>query len=254
MATTPGNWCGIVTTLTSANGPVAGNLPGAPNPTIAEFSASFAVTIDPTASTNGIAGKYVIALSGNVASLTETGHGVASTSGFINLGATSAGIWGGYSTASEANLLGWVGSTNTLSVGSSDVAAYQLIANTSAKWRIGGNDRLVVNATLATLLSPDGDSAATVADGLVDFDSDVLVRMRVASNDRITATTTTSSLISPDAGTKVEVVDGAINLTADAQSTVGAAGGASALPATPSGYVEITINGTPYVMPFYAPS
>lgn len=36
------------------------------------------------------------------------------------------------------------------------------------------------------------------------------------------------------------------------QSTVGAAGGASALPATPTGYLEININGTPRVIPFYA--
>lgn len=36
-------------------------------------------------------------------------------------------------------------------------------------------------------------------------------------------------------------------------STVGAAGGASALPATPSGYLSITINGTPFKIPYYAP-
>lgn len=36
------------------------------------------------------------------------------------------------------------------------------------------------------------------------------------------------------------------------QTTVGAAGTASALPATPTGYVEIVIDGTTYVLPFYA--
>jgi hypothetical protein len=36
------------------------------------------------------------------------------------------------------------------------------------------------------------------------------------------------------------------------QSTVGSAGAADALPATPSGYVEIVIGGTTYVLPFYA--
>jgi len=39
------------------------------------------------------------------------------------------------------------------------------------------------------------------------------------------------------------------------QSTVGAAGGASALPATPTGYVEVKLNGTTsYVIPYYAKS
>ena len=37
------------------------------------------------------------------------------------------------------------------------------------------------------------------------------------------------------------------------QGTVGAAGGASALPATPSGFLNININGTPYVIPYYLP-
>ncbi len=38
------------------------------------------------------------------------------------------------------------------------------------------------------------------------------------------------------------------------QTTVGAAGGATALPATPTGYVPVTIDGTEYVLPYYAKS
>ncbi len=38
------------------------------------------------------------------------------------------------------------------------------------------------------------------------------------------------------------------------QTTVGAAGGASALPATPTGYVNIMIGNTNYVFPYYAAS
>jgi hypothetical protein len=45
---------------------------------------------------------------------------------------------------------------------------------------------------------------------------------------------------------------GNISITAaSTATTVGAAGGASALPATPSGYIEIYINGTPYKLPYY---
>lgn len=40
----------------------------------------------------------------------------------------------------------------------------------------------------------------------------------------------------------------------DTQTTVGAAGAASALPATPTGYAVITIGGTDYVLPYYAKS
>ena len=38
------------------------------------------------------------------------------------------------------------------------------------------------------------------------------------------------------------------------QTTVGGAGAASALPATPSGYFTVTIDGTDYVVPYYTVS
>jgi hypothetical protein len=47
---------------------------------------------------------------------------------------------------------------------------------------------------------------------------------------------------------------GTVNFKVPTQSTVGSAGAASALPATPSGYIEFKINGTAYVMPYYAKS
>lgn len=40
--------------------------------------------------------------------------------------------------------------------------------------------------------------------------------------------------------------------TTDKQTTVGAAGGASALPATPTGYALVKVNGTEVVIPYYA--
>ncbi len=43
-----------------------------------------------------------------------------------------------------------------------------------------------------------------------------------------------------------------LRLNGGTQSTVGAAGGASALPATPTGYAKVNINGTVRVIPYYA--
>ncbi len=49
-----------------------------------------------------------------------------------------------------------------------------------------------------------------------------------------------------------EITTGNIAFTsATTTSNVGSAGGASALPATPSGYIRISINGTPYKLPYY---
>lgn len=38
------------------------------------------------------------------------------------------------------------------------------------------------------------------------------------------------------------------------QTTVGTAGAASALPATPTGYLTIMVGNTPFVVPYYAVS
>lgn len=38
------------------------------------------------------------------------------------------------------------------------------------------------------------------------------------------------------------------------QTTVGSAGGASALPATPTGYLTIMVGNTPFIVPYYAVS
>ena len=47
---------------------------------------------------------------------------------------------------------------------------------------------------------------------------------------------------------------GTVNLRVPTQSTVGAAGGASSLPATPTGYAKFKIGDTEYVIPYYAVS
>jgi hypothetical protein len=67
-----------------------------------------------------------------------------------------------------------------------------------------------------------------------------------------------SDLIRSQASNADIVVDpqgtGTVDFKLPTQSTVGSAGAASALPATPSGYIEFKINGTAYVMPYYAKS
>ena len=47
---------------------------------------------------------------------------------------------------------------------------------------------------------------------------------------------------------------GVVDFRTATQTTVGSAGGANALPATPAGYLEVKIGGTAYVIPYYAKS
>jgi len=64
-------------------------------------------------------------------------------------------------------------------------------------------------------------------------------------NDNIIGTSSNADLELSPGGT------GVIDLNTATQSTVGSAGGASALPGTPTGYIKIKIAGTMRVIPFY---
>ena len=51
------------------------------------------------------------------------------------------------------------------------------------------------------------------------------------------------------------IIVGEIYMVApETQTTIGAAGGATALPATPAGYFKIVLGDTEYAVPFYAAS
>src|SRR6056300_267620 len=99
----------------------------------------------------------------------------------------------------------------------------------------------------------DGDiqtSGAFTFDGTnVATTGSVSVNTRLLLEDnRITTQTSNDDIDIDPSGT------GKINYITTAQTTVGAAGGASALPATPSTYFQIKINGVNYVVPAYAVS
>lgn len=58
----------------------------------------------------------------------------------------------------------------------------------------------------------------------------------------------------PQTGAHTDVTVDSLTWTGDTQLTVGAAGGAAALPANPSGYLNFTIGTRGYVLPFYEAS
>lgn len=72
-------------------------------------------------------------------------------------------------------------------------------------------------------------------------------------NRRFTAEHTGDTGVHTDV-TAESVTTPILDLTSTSQTTVGAAGGASALPATPTGYIPVLIGGVEYVIPYYAQS
>lgn len=64
----------------------------------------------------------------------------------------------------------------------------------------------------------------------------------------------TADSVTTDSVTTTDLATDTFEFGGDIQTTVGAAGGASALPATPLGYMEISIDGAAVVVPFYLKS
>lgn len=87
----------------------------------------------------------------------------------------------------------------------------------------------------------DGTNVATT--GSVSINS----RMKIEDN-RITTLTTNDDLDLNPAGT------GKVNVITTAQATVGAAGSAANVPAKPTTYFQIKVNGVNYVVPAFAVS
>jgi len=97
------------------------------------------------------------------------------------------------------------------------------------------------NLTMSAGFTFDGTNVATT--GSIDVNS----RLKLEDN-RITTQSTNDDIDLDPSGT------GLVNLITTAQGTVGSAGAATAVPASPTTYFQIKVNGTTYVVPAFAVS
>lgn len=104
-----------------------------------------------------------------------------------------------------------------------------------------GGQALTISASTTTIQNTLAASAVTASSLVIDSNISI-------NGNRLFATLSNSDVDIDPAGT------GTINFRVPTQSTVGAAGGANALPATPTGYAKFKIDGTEYVIPYYAVS
>lgn len=105
------------------------------------------------------------------------------------------------------------------------------------------NTGLTITATGTGSITLDGER--TITNWIL---TDNLTASTNFYTNTITGRTSNADLVVQTQGT------GTVDFKVPTQSTVGSAGAASALPANPSGYIEFKINGTAYVMPYYAKS
>jgi len=160
------------------------------------------------------------------------------------------------SPASNANLSLSAQGTGIVDIQSAMTTIGQTITGTASitgqlnidNVRIDGN---TISATTGGItLSPQGSNNITV-NGQLQADrlqaNDILVIDNI-DVDRIRSYNSNADIVVEPQGT------GTVNFKVPTQSTRGSAGAASALPANPTGYVEFKINGTAYVIPYYAKS
>ena len=94
------------------------------------------------------------------------------------------------------------------------------------------------------------DGATLDVNGNVDATVFLTEGIRIAQND-ISSTRSNEPLTIAANGTGVVQIDTPQFIGATLQTTVGADGGGSGLPATPVTYLRISINGTEYKIPLY---
>jgi hypothetical protein len=139
--------------------------------------------------------------------------------------------------------------TGTASVtGQLNVDNLRIDTNTISSTDTNGNILISPNGTGLITLGPNGNTVQA---------SNIAVTNLSVTEVEVSGNVNTNSIRSH--GSNVDIVvqpqgTGTVDFKVPAQSTVGSAGAASALPANPTGYFTIKVNGSTFVVPYYAQS
>jgi hypothetical protein len=136
--------------------------------------------------------------------------------------------------------------TGTASVtGQFNADNIRIDGNTISSTDTNGNITITPNGTgLITLGSTNTVQAFNIAVTNISVtEVDVSGNM---NTDSIRSLSSNADIVVQPQGT------GTVDFKVPAQGTVGAAGAASALPANPTGYFKIKVNGSTFVVPYYA--
>jgi hypothetical protein len=174
------------------------------------------ITLDP----NGT-GRVVVATASELRFTDHTDHGIA----FVDADGD----------VQFSNELTYDATTNTATIEDITIKANTISSQNS-------NQNIVLDPSGTGLVNVN--SALTVGTNLTVSGTSLLGAITINDN-RITTNNTNENIAIDPSGT------GTLNLQIPTQATVGSAGSAAALPAQPTGYIEIQISGTPRIIPFY---
>jgi hypothetical protein len=218
------------------------------------------ITIDPQGTgtielgaTTNISGSASVSGTLSTADITTTGNQTISgslTTGTFNVGDLNINADGKISTDTNGNIdldpsgtgaINLTGPTNV--TGTATVTGQLNVDNLSM-------DANTISSTSGgvTITAPAGQDVAIGGTGVKLTATEAnftLAEITTLRADTIQNDTSDGDISISTQGT------GVIDLNTATQSTVGSAGGANALPATPTGYIKIKIAGTMRVIPFY---
>ena len=156
--------------------------------------------------------------------------------------------------ASNANLEISANGTGVIDVKSAMTTIGQTVTGTVSITGSAQVDNIDINGNTISSTSgginitPAANQTVAMPQATVTELQAVLAEVTTLRTDKIQSDITNGDIQIDTQGT------GVVDFRTATQTTVGSAGGANALPATPTGYLEVKIGGSAYVIPYYAKS
>jgi cytoskeletal protein CcmA (bactofilin family) len=243
----------IIAGVTATGATGTGNLVFSAGPTLTGTLAAATITASGTLS---VTGNTTISGSLTTTDITTTGN--QTVTGNITAQGTvfSDRI---KSPATNANLAISAQGTGIVDIQSAMTTIGQTITGTASvtgqfnadNLRIDGNVISSTDTNGDVIITPNGSGQITLSSSRVGANQ--LNAVTVAVSNSVDTNTLRSYSSNADIVVQPQGT-GTVDFKVPAQSTVGAAGGASALPGTPTGYFTIKVNGSTFVVPYYAQS
>ena len=214
-------------------------------------------TIELQANTNvtgtfGVSSNATITGTLNTADITTTGNQTISgslTTGSLNIGDLNIDSQGRITTDTNGDVDVVPSGTGAINLtGPTNITGVGTVTGELSIDNININGNTISSTSGGITLTPlTGQTVAITKAQVLELTA-TLAEITTLRTDKIQSDTSDADIQIDTQGT------GVVDFRTATQSTVGSAGGATALPGAPSGYLNIKISGVEYVIPYYAKS
>ena len=214
-------------------------------------------TIEAQANTNitgtlGVTGNTTVSGTLNTADIATTGNQTISgslTTGSLNIGDLNITAEGKITTDTNGDVDVVPSGTGAINLtGPTNITGVGTVTGELSIDNLNINGNTISSTSGGISLTPLAGQTVAITIAQVAELQATLAEITTLRTDKIQSDTSNADILIDTQGT------GVVDFRTATQGTVGSAGGASALPATPTGYLEVKISGTAYVIPYYAKS